>query len=106
MSGRILIIEDEEEIAELEKDYLEISDFEVEISNNGNDGLKKALDEDYLEGTPFTDAQIFMNMGMAYSSNEEYRKAYDCLTKAESLGLHSPAITKELQWLNDHHFLW
>ena len=70
------------------------------------DYYKKALDEEYIEGTPFTDAQIFMNMGMAYSANEEYRRAYECLSKAESLGLHSPAITKELQWLNNHQYLW
>ena len=33
--SRILIIEDEETIAELEKDYLELSGFEVEIENDG-----------------------------------------------------------------------
>ena len=31
--SRILIIEDEEAIADLEKDYLELSGFEVEIEN-------------------------------------------------------------------------
>lgn len=31
--SRILIIEDEESIAELEKDYLELSGFEVEIES-------------------------------------------------------------------------
>ena len=30
MSKRILIVEDEESIADLEKDYLELSNFEVE----------------------------------------------------------------------------
>lgn len=45
--SRILIIEDEEAIAELEKDYLELSDFEVEIKNNGTDGLKAGLDEEF-----------------------------------------------------------
>ena len=44
---RILIIEDEESIAELEKDYLELSGFEVEMENEGDEGLKKALDEEY-----------------------------------------------------------
>ena len=39
---RILIIEDEESIAELEKDYLELSGFEVEIENNGRVGLERA----------------------------------------------------------------
>ena len=36
---KILIIEDENEIAELEKDYLELSDFEVVIENTGDEGL-------------------------------------------------------------------
>lgn len=44
---RILIIEDEESIAELEKDYLELSGFEVEIENDGAEGLKKALNEEF-----------------------------------------------------------
>ena len=44
---RILIVEDENEIAELEKDYLELSDFEVIIANNGEEGLSKALSEDF-----------------------------------------------------------
>jgi DNA-binding response OmpR family regulator len=45
--SKILIIEDEESIAELEKDYLELSGFEVDIENEGDKGLKKALENDY-----------------------------------------------------------
>lgn len=45
--SKILIIEDEEAIAELEKDYLELSGFEVEIENAGDVGLEKALVKDY-----------------------------------------------------------
>lgn len=45
--SRILIIEDEEAIAELEKDYLELSGFEVVIKNNGNEGLKAGLEEKF-----------------------------------------------------------
>ena len=45
--SRILIVEDEQEIADLEKDYLELSDFEVHIENNGDDGLREALEGDY-----------------------------------------------------------
>ena len=33
--SKILIIEDEEAIADLEKDYLELSGFEVEIEHRG-----------------------------------------------------------------------
>ncbi len=36
--SKILIVEDEESIAELEKDYLELSGFEVEIENDGEAG--------------------------------------------------------------------
>jgi len=45
--SRILIIEDEEAIAEIEKDYLELSDFEVVIEEDGEKGLEKALNEDF-----------------------------------------------------------
>ena len=44
---RLLIIEDEIAIAELEKDYLEMNNYIVEVSTNGKDGLKKALSEDF-----------------------------------------------------------
>lgn len=33
--SRVLIVEDEEAIAEIEKDYLELSDFEVVIKSDG-----------------------------------------------------------------------
>ena len=46
MSSKILIIEDEEEIAELEKDYLEVSDYEVTIENDGKKGLEIALEKE------------------------------------------------------------
>ena len=45
--SKILIVEDEIAIAELEKDYLELSGFEVEVANDGKAGLNKALNEDF-----------------------------------------------------------
>ena len=45
--SRILIVEDEEAIADLEKDYLELSDFEVKIENTGDAGLETALAEEF-----------------------------------------------------------
>ena len=45
--SKILIIEDELAIAELEKDYLELSDFDVAIETDGNKGLNCALNEEF-----------------------------------------------------------
>ena len=45
--SKILIVEDEATIADLEKDYLELSGFKVEVENDGQTGLDKALNEDY-----------------------------------------------------------
>ena len=45
--SKILIVEDEEAIADLEKDYLELSGFKVEVANDGETGLKKALGEEF-----------------------------------------------------------
>ena len=40
---KILIIEDDKSIAELQRDYLEIDGFLVEIALSGEEGLEKAL---------------------------------------------------------------
>ncbi len=45
--AKILIIEDEASIAELEKDYLELSNFEVVVEENGKAGAVTALNEDF-----------------------------------------------------------
>ena len=45
--SRILIIEDEEAIADLEKDYLELSGFDVQICNKGDEGLQVAMAEKF-----------------------------------------------------------
>lgn len=45
--SRILIIEDEISIAELEKDYLELSGFEVSIETSGDAGLETALEKNF-----------------------------------------------------------
>ena len=45
--SKILIIEDEIAIAELEKDYLELSGFEVEVEPQGDVGLMRALKEEF-----------------------------------------------------------
>lgn len=44
---KILIIEDDERIAELERDYLEANDLKTTIASNGNQGLDYALSENY-----------------------------------------------------------
>ena len=44
---KILIVEDEGAIADLEKDYMEMSGFDVEIENDGTSGLERALSEEF-----------------------------------------------------------
>ena len=44
---RILIIEDDPGIAELERDYLEASEFQVDIESDGTAGLQQALKGEY-----------------------------------------------------------
>ena len=47
MNKKVLIVEDETAIADLEKDYLELSGFDVAIENAGDSGLARALGEDF-----------------------------------------------------------
>ena len=44
---RVLIIEDDRSIAELERDYLEINGFECAIEERGTSGLERALNDDF-----------------------------------------------------------
>ncbi len=44
---RILIVEDDEAIAQLEKDYLEVNNYEVTVEDKGGVGLKRAIEGDY-----------------------------------------------------------
>lgn len=45
--SKILIIEDDTAIAELEKDYLEINEFDVTLEKDGSAGVARALDEEF-----------------------------------------------------------
>lgn len=45
--SKILIVEDEMPIAELERDYLELSGFDVTIVNDGQEGLNEAMTGTY-----------------------------------------------------------
>ena len=47
MADRILVIEDDQSIAELIRDYLEINKMEAELAMDGPSGLEKALAADY-----------------------------------------------------------
>lgn len=44
---RILIIEDDEDIVSIEKDYLEVSGYQVTVEINGTKGLREALSGEY-----------------------------------------------------------
>ncbi len=68
--------------------------------------FRKALNEPYQAGTPYTDAQIYSNMGMALSSVGMYRDAFNALKKAQSLGLNNPSIEKELLWLRNNRGIY
>ena len=47
MRKKILVVEDEKKIAELERDYLEANGYEVEIAFDGKSGLDRALESDF-----------------------------------------------------------
>lgn len=68
--------------------------------------FRQALNEPYQPDTPYTDAQIYSNMGMALSSVGQYREAFNALKKAQQLGLNNPSIDKELMWLRNNKGLY
>ena len=75
-----------------------ISAFRQKQYRDAEQLFMRALGEEY-EGSPNTDALCYSNMGMACSSYGNYEKAFQCLRKAQSLGLSNPSIERELLWL-------
>jgi DNA-binding response OmpR family regulator len=47
MAAKILIVEDDTSIADLEKDYLELNGYSVDVDGDGKVGLKDALEKEY-----------------------------------------------------------
>lgn len=70
--SRLLIVEDEESIADLEKDYLELSGFEVDIENDGDAGLKAALHRDY--NLIILDVMLLEKMDLRFANRLEKKK--------------------------------
>ena len=70
MNKRILIIEDEESIADLEKDYLELSNFEVEVANDGEQGLAQAMEQDF-DPVSYTHLDVYKRQA-GYGVYEEF----------------------------------
>lgn len=64
--------------------------------------FQQALEEEYSQDSPNTDALCYSNMGMACSSYGNYQKAFDCLMKAKSFGLSNASIERELLWLRNN----
>lgn len=64
--------------------------------------FKEALQEPCQPGSSVSDAQIYSNMGMAYSSLRMYQEAFQYLKKAQAMGLTNESIERELTWLRNN----
>lgn len=63
---------------------------------------QQALTKECTQESGWTDAQIFSNLGICYSATKHYQMAYQCLKKAQAMGLNNPTIQQELQWLHNN----
>ena len=63
--SKVLIVEDEEAIADIEKDYLELSGFTVTTCKDGTTGLAEALDGDY--DIYILDVMLQVEMALRYA---------------------------------------
>ena len=71
---KVLIIEDDLSIADLQRDYLEIAGFEIEIVGDGSEGLHRALEEDF----DLVIVDIMLPGADGFSICRELRKEKEC----------------------------
>ena len=64
--------------------------------------INEALSIPYTPGSVHDDGILMGNLGMAYSSVGAYKKAYECLKQACSLGVNNPTVLKEIRWLEEN----
>ncbi len=70
---RVLIVEDDKSIADLERDYLQVSGFDCDIATDGESGLSMALNEEYA----LVILDIMLPKRDGFSVCSELRKAKD-----------------------------
>ena len=70
--------------------------------NQAIDLFLESLQEPFFLSSPYSDGQIYANLGMAYTNTKQYQKAYDYLIKAFNLGIRNDSVIKELQWLKNN----
>lgn len=63
---------------------------------------EQSLREPYSDGSPFTDGQIYANLGIVYSSVHRYQDAYEALMKAYNMGVQNKSVIKEINWLRNN----
>lgn len=84
------------------RDLLNLQATQAFRNKDYNQAIKlflQSLQEPFFQGSPYSEGQIFSNLGMAYSSIKQYSKAYECLFKAFNLGIRNDSVIRELQWL-------
>lgn len=89
---------------ETTRDIIGHKGFLAQRAKNYQDAIsffEQALNEEYNKACVYSDAMIYSNMGMIFSSLKQYNMASECLGKAWSLGCQNPTIKKELEWLKD-----
>ena len=79
--SRLLIIEDEEAIADLEKDYLELSDFSVEIAADGIEGVKDAILTAVKDAGPNACPPMVVGVGIGGTFEKSALMAKKALTR-------------------------
>ena len=87
------------------RNYLNFQAVQAYRNKNYNLAIElfiQSLKEPMPQGSPYSDGQIFSNLGMAYSSIQQYFKAYECLSKAFNLGIRNDNVIRELRWLKDN----
>ena len=98
MMSRILIIEDEISIAELEKDYLELSGFEVEIEENGARGLERSLEEDFDIDAQFLGERLASAQGRVLTGAMDAHNTFEAPQTIQPASLNVAVTDTGLQF--------
>lgn len=98
LKWKLNIIDVREHFCSVASYFFQNKDYEKSI-----EVFQQALEEDENVGSPYSNLQIYSNIGMALSSLGNYEDAYNVLKQVHDYGFTNASIERELNWLRTNH---
>lgn len=98
LKWKVNLMDVREHLCSVASHFFQSKDYEKSI-----EVFQQALEEDEIFGSPYSNLQIYSNIGVVLSSLGSYEDAYNVLIQVQNYGFTNASIERELNWLKTNH---